>query len=324
MKNLFLVILLALLACTTSLSVNAGEQKDYRIAKHENTVDAWDLYLKKHPKGAHVKAAKKAINLLLQERIKNDDEIKKSPSIVPIETWNQLITGVSNKHQPKTVKTEALLQNHSVLSQFVIGIYIASQIITAILMIAIFVITLNEGDVTSIKSNIETTYAGSSIGFGLAFALLPFYPLILPDGPFSLFPVVETKIELFFYIFLIFYISKLLIAVYWMIKEVIIDGLSKSLILISLVFLLLAAIGASWCTTTILRTSRLYNDKIVFDLPVLYAIVYFSLPFFIFSIRFDSGSLKFIGFDDKKLIKYPVLAGILCILPLLLIYFIFS
>jgi hypothetical protein len=62
------VILLALLALALATPLAATEAKDYQAVKALNTVKGWELYLKKHPRGAHAREARDTHDhLLLQE-----------------------------------------------------------------------------------------------------------------------------------------------------------------------------------------------------------------------------------------------------------------
>lgn len=60
---LIVVAILLLQSCS-----HAGEQEDFTTTKQQNTLDAWDAFLTKHPKGQHTSAAKEAFdNLLFQQ-----------------------------------------------------------------------------------------------------------------------------------------------------------------------------------------------------------------------------------------------------------------
>jgi hypothetical protein len=74
-------IISILFLLTVSTSLHAGEQEDYQAARNENTIDAWESYLKKYPEGQNVKAAREAHDILLCQEA---EKSVKNPSALGI------------------------------------------------------------------------------------------------------------------------------------------------------------------------------------------------------------------------------------------------
>ena len=61
-----LLSLFVVLALSTSvLQAQTGEQEAYQAARQQNTIEAWESYLKKYPTGENAKAARESHDALL-------------------------------------------------------------------------------------------------------------------------------------------------------------------------------------------------------------------------------------------------------------------
>jgi hypothetical protein len=64
-RQMSVIILLIMVVLLMQSCSYANEQEDFATAKQQNTLEAWDAYLTKHPKGQHTSDAKEAFDSLL-------------------------------------------------------------------------------------------------------------------------------------------------------------------------------------------------------------------------------------------------------------------
>lgn len=59
------VLLSVFLALAVAAPLQAGEHEDYQAARNQNTIDGWESYFKRYPKGENLKASREAYDKLL-------------------------------------------------------------------------------------------------------------------------------------------------------------------------------------------------------------------------------------------------------------------